>query len=77
MSQIEKVEINTESIQLDQFLKWAGVLESGGKVKPMLEEELILVNGKIETAKRRRLFDGDQVAIKDLGIWQVVVKKEA
>lgn len=77
MSQIEKVEINTESIQLDQFLKWAGVLESGGQVKPMLEEELILVNGKIETAKRRRLFDGDQVAIKDLGIWQVVVKKEA
>lgn len=77
MSQIEKVEINTESIQLDQFLKWAGVLESGGQVKPMLEEKLILVNGKIETAKRRRLFDGDQVAIKDLGIWQVVVKKEA
>lgn len=77
MSQIEKVEINTESIQLDQFLKWAGVLESGGQVKPMLEEELILVNGKVETAKRRRLFDGDQVAIKDLGIWQVVVKKEA
>lgn len=77
MAQIEKVEINTETIQLDQFLKWAGILESGGQVKPMLEEELILVNGKIETAKRRRLFDGDQVSIKDLGIWQVVVKKEA
>lgn len=77
MEKIEKVEINTENIQLDQFLKWAGILESGGQVKPMLEEELILVNGKVETAKRRRLFDGDQVAIKELGVWQVVVKKEA
>lgn len=77
MEKIEKVEINTENIQLDQFLKWAGILESGGQVKPILEEELILVNGKVETAKRRRLFDGDQVAIKELGVWQVVVKKEA
>ncbi|MBQ5586346.1 MAG: RNA-binding S4 domain-containing protein, partial [Selenomonadaceae bacterium] len=50
---MEKISIHTESIQLDQLLKWAGIIESGGQVRPMLEEKLILVNGNIETAKRR------------------------
>lgn len=68
---MEKIAIHTESIQLDQLLKWAGIIESGGQVRPMLEEKLILVNGNIETAKRRRLFSGDTVEILDMGCWQV------
>lgn len=68
---MEKIAIHTESIQLDQLLKWAGIIESGGQVRPMLEEKLILVNGNIETAKRRRLFLGDTVEILEMGCWQV------
>ena len=68
---MEKISIHTDSIQLDQLLKWAGIIESGGQVKPLLEEQLILVNGNIETAKRRRLFPGDIVEILDMGCWQV------
>ena len=49
---MEKISIHTESIQLDQLLKWAGIIESGGQVRPMLEEKLILVNGNIETGLR-------------------------
>lgn len=64
---MEKIAIHTESIQLDQLLKWAGIIESGGQVRPMLEEKLILVNGNIETAKRRRLFPGDTVEILEMG----------
>ena len=52
---MEKISINTEKIQLDQFLKWAGILESGGQVRPMLDEGLIFVNGVKETAKRKQL----------------------
>ena len=68
---MEKISIHTESIQLDQLLKWAGIIESGGQVRPMLEEKLILVNGNIETAKRRRLFPGDTVEILEMGCWHV------
>ena len=68
---MEKIAIHTESIQLDQLLKWAGIIESGGQVRPMLEEKLILVNGNIETAKRRRRFPGDTVEILEMGCWQV------
>ena len=51
---MEKITIHTENIQLDQLLKWAGIVESGGQVKLMLEDEIIKVNGNIETARRRR-----------------------
>ena len=69
---MEKISINTEKIQLDQFLKWAGILESGGKVRPMLDEGLIFVNGVKETAKRKQLHPGDVVKIIDIGEYEVV-----
>ena len=72
---MEKITIHTENIQLDQLLKWAGIVESGGQVKLMLEDELIKVNGNIETARRRRLYDGDIVELKRTGSWQVAVNQ--
>ncbi len=73
---MEKILIHTENIQLDQLLKWAGVVESGGQVKLMLEDEMILVNGNVETARRRRLHEGDTVELKGVGSWQVAVEKD-
>ena len=35
---IEEVKIDTEEIQLDQFLKWAGVLASCGETKALIAE---------------------------------------
>ena len=69
---MEKISINTEKIQLDQFLKWAGILESGGQVRPMLDEGLIFVNGVKVTAKREQLHPGDVVKIIDIGEYEVV-----
>lgn len=69
---MEKISINTEKIQLDQFLKWAGILESGGQVRPMLDEGLIFVNGVKETAKRKQLRPGDVVKIINIGEYEVV-----
>ena len=73
--QIEDIEIETEEIQLDQFLKWAGVLPSGGEVKALLAEGLIFRNGEKESARRRRLHDGDVIEITDMGAWRVKVNK--
>ena len=69
------IEIETEEIQLDQFLKWAGVLPSGGEVKALLAEGLIKRNGEQDTARRRKLHDGDVVEIADMGAWRVKVSK--
>ena len=73
--QIEDIEIETAEIQLDQFLKWAGVLPSGGEVKALLAEGLIFRNGEKESARRRKLHDGDVIEITDMGAWQVKVHK--
>ena len=73
--QIEDIEIETEEIQLDQFLKWAGILPSGGEVKALLAEGLIFCNGEKESARRRKLHDGDVIEITDMGAWRVKVNK--
>lgn len=61
---MEKIEISTETIQLDQLLKLAGAVPTGGAVKPLLEEKRILVNGVPETARRKKLVPGDVVSLQ-------------
>lgn len=61
----QKIKIHTEDICLDQFLKKANVIASGGEIKFLLNEQKILLNGKIETARRRKLHAGDIVTIKN------------
>ena len=58
-----EVEIHTEYIQLDQMLKLAGAIPSGGMVKELIAEGAILRNGAPETARRRKLFPGDVITI--------------
>ena len=73
---METIEINTETIQLDQLLKWAGIIESGGQVKLLLADELIKLNGAIETAKRRKIKPGEIIEIVGEGTWKVVRQGE-
>lgn len=60
---MEKIEISTETIRLDQLLKLAGAVSTGGAVKMLLEERRILVNGVTETVRRRKLLLGDVVTV--------------
>ena len=71
---IEKITIDTEEIQLDQFLKWAGVIASGGEVKTLLADKLIKRNGEVESARRRKLHHGDIIEIENMGAWQVIAE---
>ena len=71
---IEDIRIETEEIQLDQFLKWAGVLASGGEVKMLIENRQIKRNGETESARRRKLHAGDIIEIEGLGAGRVVTK---
>ncbi|ERJ92183.1 S4 domain protein [Selenomonas sp. oral taxon 892 str. F0426] len=67
-----EVEIHTEYIQLDQFLKLAGTVPSGGIVKEMIAAGAILRNGEIETARRRKLVHGDVITIDGSECYRVV-----
>lgn len=66
------VKIVSNSIKLGQFLKFSGVVLSGGMVKEFLEGNNVLVNGFIEKSRGKQLFDGDKIEInKELFVIEV------
>ena len=66
------IAIHTDTIQLDQFLKLAGAVSSGGEVKSLLAEGMILRNDVPETARRRKLVPGDVITIDGNDTYRVV-----
>ncbi len=50
-------------MKLDQFLKWNGLVESGGQAKNLILSGEITVNGKKETKRGRKLIEGDSVCL--------------
>ena len=66
------IAIHTDTIQLDQFLKLAGAVASGGEVKALLAEGMILRNDVPETARRRKLVPGDVITINGNDTYRVV-----
>ena len=51
-------------ITLGQALKAADLVGSGGEAKLLIQEELVLVNGEVETRRGRRLVTGDVVELE-------------
>lgn len=69
---MQEIAIATEDIQLNQFLKLAGAISTGGEVKGLLQQQRIRKNGELETAVRRKLHPGDTVEVEGIGAWKVV-----
>ncbi|MEO2016962.1 MAG: RNA-binding S4 domain-containing protein [Fuerstiella sp.] len=61
MSEAENSKDSEETIQLDQFLKLADLVGSGGEAKHVIRSGVVLVNGKEETRRGRKLKHGDVV----------------
>jgi len=55
---MEQIGIHTEYIKLDSFLKLAGVTETGGQAKELIEKQLVFVNGETCTQRGRKLRPG-------------------
>jgi ribosome-associated protein len=52
------------TIRLDQFLKWQGLVGTGGQAKYLIQEGQVQVNGQVETRRTRKLAPGDIVTIE-------------
>lgn len=55
------VTIQTEFIKLDQFLKFAGAVATGGNAKELIATGKVLVNGEACTMRGKKLHPGDKV----------------
>lgn len=55
------VEISREPVELYKILKFEGMVATGGEAKMVISEGLVLVNGKVETRKRKKIVAGDTI----------------
>ena len=61
---IDDVSIGGDGIRLGQFMKFAGLLDSGGDVKEAIIDGFVQVNGEVERRRGRQLQLGDVVAFE-------------
>ncbi len=55
--------MNKDFIKLDQFLKWQGIVQTGGEAKIRIQEGEVIVNGEVETRRGKKLRTGDRVSV--------------
>jgi ribosome-associated protein len=58
---MKEIQITTEFIKLDQLMKFADMVQSGGEAKLLIAQGLVLVNDEICTQRGKKIRNGDQV----------------
>ena len=53
------------TMKLDQFLKWQGLVATGGEAKQLITAGRVMVNGSVELRRGRKLTKGDEVSMDD------------
>ena len=61
MTPLRSVEISSEPVELYKILKFEGMVTSGGQAKAVVAAGQVLVNGKVETQKRKKIVSGDTI----------------
>ena len=60
---MEKIDITSEFIKLDAFLKFSGACETGGEAKLRVEDGEVKVNGETCVQRGKKLRPGDTVEL--------------
>ena len=59
-----EINIDSEYIKLDQFLKLADIASTGGHAKYLIQEGVVKVNGEVEMRRGKKLVPGDIVEVE-------------
>ena len=57
------MKIRTEFIKLQNLLKFAGAVETGGDAKLIIQEGRVSVNGEVCTMRGKKMRPGDRASI--------------
>lgn len=55
------VVLKNEPVELHKILKFEGLVPSGGVAKLAIESGDVVVNGEVETRKRKKMLAGDVI----------------
>lgn len=58
-----RVRIKTEFIKLDQLLKFAGLCDTGGFAKEIIQQGQVKVNGETCTMRGKKIRPGDCIEV--------------
>ena len=61
--QTETIKIETPFIRLQDLLKFAGAVETGGEAKLLIQEGVVRVNGEVCTMRGKKLYPGDRAEL--------------
>ncbi len=56
-----EITLNHEPVELYKILKFEGLVPSGGVAKLVIESGHVMVNGEVETRKRKKMVAGDVI----------------
>ena len=62
---MKEIKVTNEPIELYKLLKFSGLVQSGGEAKVIIADEQVLINGNIETKKRKKIVAGDVISYQD------------
>ena len=60
---MDSILIHTDFIKLDAMLKFAGLVETGGEAKLLIQQGQVQVNGEVCTMRGRKRRGGDTVTL--------------
>ena len=58
--ELHDIQIHTEYIKLQDLLKFAGAVETGGDAKLIIQEGRVQVNGEVCTMRGKKMRPGDR-----------------
>lgn len=65
--------LKSQPVELHKILKFEGLVPSGGVAKLAIESGDVLVNGEVETRKRKKIVAGDIIEFNGEKIHLVVI----
>ena len=57
------VTIQTDYIKLDSLLKFAGLCDTGGFAKELIQQGAVSVNGEVCTMRGKKIRPGDRIRV--------------
>ncbi|NLY59715.1 MAG: RNA-binding S4 domain-containing protein [Gammaproteobacteria bacterium] len=58
------VDITKEPVELFKILKFEGLVNTGGEAKLFIGDGQVLVNGLVETQRRKKIVHGDVIEFR-------------
>lgn len=69
---MKEIKINTDTIKLDQLLKFSGIVQTGGQGKMLIRDGLVKVNGSITKSRGKSIKRGDIIEIENIDEFIVI-----